>query len=282
METTDTVSIKSSTQDKRDLVSQEIKKYWESKSLTPTDGEGLRPTGRDSFLQQALEEAISKHIPAGVKLLDIGCGDGASTMVWAKKSKSVVAVDYVENYVRQAKERSIESGQKNIECLHGDVLALQSIVKPYIPFDAAISIRCLINLPDEESQFKAVDNIFDCLAPGGLYICSEGWSESWDALDKLREQCGLDKMYLVPHNLLISKERLVEHLSAKAELVAYESLGFYVFLSRVLQPMVTAPEPPRHLHPINGVAAKLFSLGVAPGEFDNIGYPGVCVFRKRG
>ncbi len=149
------------------------------------------------------------------------------------------------------------------------------------PFDVAITIRCLINLPDEATQFQGVDNIFDCLSPGGLYICSEGWSESWAALDAMRERCGLEKMYLVPHNLLISKERLVKHLAPKADLVAYESLGFYVFLSRVFQPMVTAPEPPQHLHPVNKAAHMLSSLGISPSYFNELGYPGVCVFRKK-
>jgi hypothetical protein len=121
----------------------------------------------------------------------------------------------------------------------------------------------------------------DTLEPGGLYLLSEGWTESWAALDKMRERCGLDKMYLVPHNKLISKERLIEHLKPRAELVAYESLGFYVFLSRVLQPLVRLPEPPQHLHAINKVAAQLYNLGIAPAEFDDIGYPGVCVFRKK-
>lgn len=262
-------------------VTEEIKGYWEAKALTPLDSEGLRPTGRDSHLQHALEDAVSRHIPAGKKILDIGCGDGLSTAQWCKTAKSVVGIDYVENYIKQAKEIAAHEGIKNVEFLHGDILKLQEVVKPYAPFDVAITIRCLINLPDEATQFKALDNIFDCLDKGGLYICSEGWSESWAALDRVRERCGLDKMYLVPHNLLISKERMIKHLSSKAELIAYESLGFYVFLSRVLQPLVMAPEPPKHLHPINKVAQQLYALGIAPKEFDEIGYPGVCIFRKK-
>lgn len=261
--------------------SEEIKNYWETKSLTPLDDEGLRPTGRDSFLQEAVEEAIIKHLPPGKKILDIGCGDGLSTVAFARSASSVVAIDYVENYVKQAKELFAHEGLKNVECLPGDIRILHETVKPYQPFDVAITIRCLINLPTEAEQFRAVDRILDCLPEGGLYICSEGWSESWAALDETRQQCGLGKMYLVPHNTLISKERFVKHLAPKADLIAYESLGFYVFLSRVLQPMVMAPERPRHLHPINKVAKQLYSLGIAPADFDEIGYPGVCVFRKK-
>lgn len=262
-------------------VTEEIKKYWETKSLTPLDSEGLKPTGRDPFLQRVLEEAMLKHIPAGKSLLDVGCGDGTSTAVFAGKAGSVVAVDYVDNYVKQASELCKREGLSNVQCFAGDVLTIQDTVKSYQPFDAAITIRCLINLPDEKAQFRAADNILDCLVKDGLYICSEGWSESWNALDQYRQQCGLDKMYLVPHNLLLSKQRLIEHLAPRAELVAYESLGFYVFCSRVMQPLVTAPEPPRHLHPINKVAKDFYSLGITPSEFDQLGYPGVCVFRKK-
>lgn len=262
-------------------VSEQIKEYWEAKALTPLDDMGLKPTGRDPFLQRAVEWAMLKHIPAGKKVLDVGCGDGVSTKEFARSAKSVLAIDYVENYVKQAAELCASEGLTNVTCLHGDILKLQETAKPYAPFDVAITLRCLINLPEEKLQFEAIDNIFDCLAPGGLYLLSEGWSESWSALDDCREQCGLDKMYLVPHNKLISKERLIAHLAPKAELVAYESLGFYVFLSRVLQPLVMAPEAPQHLHAINRVANDLQRAGIAPAEFDKIGYPGVCVFRKK-
>ncbi len=95
-------------------VTEEIKSYWEAKSLTPLDDQGLRPTGRDSFLQQALEEAILKHLPADKKILDVGCGDGSSTSVFARRARSVVAVDYVENYVKQAKELCAKAGLKNV------------------------------------------------------------------------------------------------------------------------------------------------------------------------
>lgn len=260
-------------------VSEEIKQYWESKSLTPLDDEGLRPTGRDPFLQRSLEEVVMRHMPPGKKILDVGCGDGNSTAVWARSAHSVLALDYVENYVKQAQELFMRSGFTHVECVHGDLRQLQNYVKGRV-FDVAITIRCLINLPDEKSQFDALDKIFETLPKGGLYICSEGWAESWAALDEMRIRCGLEKMYLVPHNLLISKERMIKHLAPKAELIAYESLGFYTFLSRVFQPLVTAPEAPKHLHPINKVAKTLFSLGIAPEEFDEIGYPGVCVFRK--
>lgn len=261
-------------------VSEEIKAYWEAKSLTPLDPEGLRPTGRDSYLQAAVEGAIMKHLPENKRVLDAGCGDGLSTAVFARRSKHIVAIDYVENYVKQAADLCKHEGL-NVDCLHGNILELKESVKNYDPFDVAITIRCLINLPTEKLQFQAIDNIIDALAPGGIYMLSEGWEESWAALDETREKCGLDKMYLVPHNKLVNKKRLIEHLTPRAELVAYESLGFYVFLSRVLQPLVMAPEPPKHLHAINRVAQELSALGISPKEFDDIGYPGVCVFRKK-
>jgi len=265
-----------------DRKNEEIRAHWEDVAVNLVDKDGLKRTIRDHNLQEALEEAMLSHMKVGDRLLDVGSGDGSSTAIFARKTQApVVAVDYVEGFCDLTRQNLAAVGAKDVTVLQGDARQLDTVLKGIEPVDVALSIRCLINFPTHEEQFAVAEKTLDFVKSGGLYMLSEGWAECWDALDEMRERCGLPRMHLVHHNVLINKAELIERLAPKAELVAEHSLGFYSFLSRVFQPMVVAPEAPKHMHPINVMAKKLSSLGIAPAEFDALGYPGICVFRKK-
>ena len=65
------------------------------------------------------------------------------------------------------------------------------------------------------------------------------------------------------------------------EILHYENLGFYIFMFRVFQAAYVAPEPPRHTHDINRIAAQMGCLGVCPNEFRDCDYAGVYVLRRK-
>lgn len=259
-------------------LTQEIRKHWENASENMVDGMGLKPTVRDPFMQDAVESAFLKHLKPGQTLLDVGCGDGEPVARFAEATQSkVVAVDYIPKFVELTKARLPQA-----TVLQGNILKLDELLKDQEAFDVVTTIRCLINLPTWEEQQQGLDQLVKQVKPGGLFITSEGWADGWEALSEIRVQMGLDPMKLVHHNLLINREQLVAYLQGKGmSLVAYHSLGFYTFLSRVLQPMVQSPEPPQHLHKINLVAAQMVNAGIEPTEFDRYGFPGVCVFQKQ-
>jgi hypothetical protein len=52
-------------------------------------------------------------------------------------------------------------------------------------------------------------------------------------------------------------------------------------MSRVFQPTFVAPEAPKHTHPINETAARLYAMGLADTAFEEFDYAGVYVLRKR-
>lgn len=257
---------------------QQIQEYWRKVSSVEFDKFGLRPTGRDPFLQRLIEREIADEISGAEHVLDVGCGEGTSTLNIAGACASMTAVDLAESHVARAAEAAKGIGQSKIRWDVKDVL--QDNLRLLGEFDCVYAIRCLINLGSWENQQKALHNMMASLRPGGLLVLSEGWSEEWHRLNELRRACGLADMTLVPHNTLIDRKALVDSLGEGVEGTRFRSLGLYMILSRVLQPAVKAPEPPEHLDRINQVAAELMFAGVVTDDLADFDYAGVLVVEK--
>jgi SAM-dependent methyltransferase len=149
------------------------------------------------------------------------------------------------------------------------------------PFDIAISIRCLINLPSWDLQSRALKEIADVIRPGGLYMCSEGWQDGWDELNLARERTGLSPMEVVSYNKLIRRSDFEAEAGKYFEIINYHSLGLYLFLSRVFQPNFVKPETPSHTHDINRVAMELQNSMKAAHYFPDCDYAGVYILKRK-
>lgn len=259
----------------------DIKTYWEKASEQPLREDDLRPTARDPYLQQLVEAAIEKWIWPGAKVIDIGCGDGTSTLKFAQRAGFVHGVDYIVRYVDLARQQAIQRGVSNVEFAAADVMDLTQTRKRVGSVDIAITIRCLINLASWENQLVALREIAGLVRPGGLYLLSEGWSDAWMALNRWRSRSGLSQIELVKYNCLLNRNRFEQHVSEQFEILHYENLGFFIFMSRVFQPAFVHPAPPTHLHSINRVAAMLLNRGVGAEEFRDVDYAGVYVLRRK-
>jgi SAM-dependent methyltransferase len=259
----------------------EIKKYWENASGNPIDEDALRSTARDPYLQQLVEAAIEKWIWPGAQILDIGCGDGASTLLFAKKAAFVRGADFIARYVEMARERARRENVKNVEFTCCDVMKLDQLRGVTRPADIVVTIRCLINLANWQNQEIALREITEAVKPGGLYLLSEGWSDGWEGLNRLRNRCGLAPIDLVKYNCLINRSRFEKAVRNDFDILHYENLGFYIFMSRVFQPAYVAPLPPKHTHDINRIAAQLGCTGVGSDEFRECDYAGVYVLRRK-
>jgi ubiquinone/menaquinone biosynthesis C-methylase UbiE len=258
----------------------DIHAHWQRAAQAELDSDGLRPTVRDEFLQQAVEHALEKWIWPGCALLDVGFGDGQSTLRFAKRAGSVLGVDYVREFVDRATTNAARAQVENARFVQGNVLDLRPSLGG-VTFDIAVSIRCLINLPNWELQSRAIEQIREALKPGGIYLLSEGWQEGWENIDRLRRRAGLDLMRRVEHNTLVNRAQFERLVCQDFEIVAYQSLGFYLVMSHVFQPAFAAPEAPKHLHPINRTAAMLYCRGIGSDAFEEYDYAGVYVLRKR-
>jgi SAM-dependent methyltransferase len=260
---------------------EDIRKHWETAAMAPLDRDGLRPTARDPYLQEVVEHAIEERL-AGVKsLLDVGCGDGLSTVRFSRKVERSLGVDYIESFVQACRKRAQAESQECVRFEQASVLDLGPIREQCGPFDAATSIRCLINLPDWDLQRHAIGEIADCLREGGLLFISEGWREGFENLNACRRKVGLSEIPMVDYNLLISRAVFEKEVADRFDLVEYVNLGLYVFLSRIVQPLFVFPEPPSHRHRLNEVAAGILNAGVGGDSFADCDYCGVYILKRK-
>jgi ubiquinone/menaquinone biosynthesis C-methylase UbiE len=259
----------------------DVQHYWQDAAASERDAQGLRPTARDPYLQEAVEAAMLKWLAPGRSVLDVGCGDGLSTIRFARAVRSIVGVDYIDSFVERARRNAAASDVRNVEFLPGSVLDLSASLGGGRRFDTVTTIRCLINLPEWTLQASALEQIAQVLEPGGLYLLSEGWEEGWSGLNRLRQRIGKPPLSLVRYNRLINREQFEKEALRFFDVVHYESLGFYIFMSRVFQPLYVEPAEPRHDHDINRVAAALLSQGLGQGIMEECDYAGVYVLRRR-
>jgi SAM-dependent methyltransferase len=260
-----------------------VRTYWEAAAATERDRDGLKPTARDPDLQAVVESSIEKWIPPNASVLDVGCGDGASTIRFARRADRIVGVDYIPRFVDRARDLARRVEVENVAFVVGDVLDLESVRSDHGLFDVAITIRCVINLATLENQVRAISQIASCVRPGGLLLTSEGWQDGRDGLNRRRVSSGLSAMDLVDHNLLITRRDFEQAIAPHFDLVAYEGAGLYLFISRLLQPLYVAPAEPSVGHPLNAVAAGLQARAndARLNDFYDCDYAGVYVLRRR-
>src|SRR5262245_46959201 len=94
------------------------KALWEKGDFTR-----IADTMRESG--EALVQRIG--ITRGLKVMDLGCGDGTTALPAAKLGADVLGVDIARNLVEAGNKRAAEQGLTNCKFREGDATNLQSI-----------------------------------------------------------------------------------------------------------------------------------------------------------
>src|ERR1700730_5455204 len=94
------------------------KALWEKGDFTRI-AETMRESG------EALVQRLG--ITKGLKVLDLGCGDGTTALPAAKLGAQVVGVDIVRNLVQAGNKRAARQGLTNCTFQEGDASNLQQL-----------------------------------------------------------------------------------------------------------------------------------------------------------
>lgn len=243
----------------------DISTYWDTKAeALKTDPSA---TMKDVILRSLEIEAIGRAMRKDDNLLDVGGGNAFAGIQWAEHCKSVRVVDFSEKMVAYGREAIEDAGVKNVETEQGSVLELER----YAGLHSAVScVRVLINLPDPEDQLRGVDQLASCVAPGGRLFLIEGLEETFAAMNAMRETMNLPAIRLDWHNRLLPQDALEERLERELRIEKRVDFGEYYFLSRVLHPLLVAPDEPTFQGRCNQEARRLWQAGVASGRFADI------------
>src|SRR4051812_16405482 len=94
------------------------KALWEKGDFTRI-AESMRESGEALVATLGLEK--------GLKVLDLGCGDGTAALPAAKLGADVLGVDIARNLVEAGKRRAQEAGLTNIQFQEGDATDLAGL-----------------------------------------------------------------------------------------------------------------------------------------------------------
>jgi ubiquinone/menaquinone biosynthesis C-methylase UbiE len=109
---------------------------------------------------------ISKlGITKGMKVLDLGCGDGTTAIPAAQAGADVRGVDIAENLVAAGNARAKAEGLSNVSFEHGDATDLKAL--PDHSFDLVVSIFGAMFAP---KPFDVAKEIVRVTKPGGRIV----------------------------------------------------------------------------------------------------------------
>jgi len=132
------------------------KELWEKGDFTR-----IATTMRESG--EALMERIG--VKAGMKVLDLGCGDGTTALPAAKLGANVLGVDIASNLVEAGNRRAKEQDLTNCKFQEGDASNLEQL--PDKTFDLVVSIFGAMFAPKPFDVAKAMVRV---TRPGGRIV----------------------------------------------------------------------------------------------------------------
>jgi ubiquinone/menaquinone biosynthesis C-methylase UbiE len=112
---------------------------------------------------EALVNALG--ITPGLKVLDLGCGDGTTAVPAAKLGAEVLGVDIAQNLIEAGNKRAREEGLTNLRFQEGDATNLQELSNK--TFDLAISIFGAMFAP---TPFDVAKEMVRVTKPGGRVV----------------------------------------------------------------------------------------------------------------
>lgn len=121
------------------------------------------PAGRRRAQRRAGMIADSAGLAPGVRTLEIGCGSGLFTELFAKKGAQLLAVDISGDLLERAKQRGLPEKQVQFLEKRFEDCDVEG------PFDAVIGSSVLHHLDIK----KALTKIYQLLKPGGVMSFTE-------------------------------------------------------------------------------------------------------------
>jgi ubiquinone/menaquinone biosynthesis C-methylase UbiE len=260
------------------LTQSEVYEYWTRQARE--HGQSPSASWSDHLVIELEISEIAKHLADKDKVLDLGCGNGYSSMQFAcARQIALRGLDYVPEMIEQAKARLGTMQDKlagSVEFDVGDITRLKEASNSY---DKAIVVRVLINLGTWERQLGALRECIRVLKPGGLLLLSEATLQGWRRLNALREEWGMDAIPMPSFNQYLDQEKVIAAVDREAKLLELSNFASTYYVgTRVLKPLLAqAAHAPVSVADPNAEWNRWFSQLPPAGDY---GTQKLFVFRK--
>jgi ubiquinone/menaquinone biosynthesis C-methylase UbiE len=199
-----------------------IEAYWEAPNTVSLLDENLR------MLE---EQFVLPYLHSQMNFADLGCGGGESTVKYANKVKSCVALEQSSRLRALATKRANDAGLQNVEIIDGSVLDLSKYENR---FHCVVTQRVVINFMSWAEQKEVIKNIRSTLRHGGQYLMIENTFEGFEAMNSLRRAVALPNVPLHDwHNQFLYHDQLVNFLGEIFVIEKVHTFSLYYLLTRV-------------------------------------------------
>ncbi len=250
-----------------DFWNKRIRKYGDSEEFSIPD---IYLNHREN---RVLRKLLRKTHP--VRVLDIGCANGHSTIAINRPGDSLVwAVDSNPGAIDFARKLLKEKEMHGIEFVVGEMTYLD-FDRGY--FDAVYAKRALSNLPSRREQQKAIRTVSELLNKNGRLYIFDLFEEGYQRINELRKRFGLKEVPFPFHILPLNDGFVRESTEKYFNLVSEEDpTSTYYVLSRVLVPKIVGPfgREPKSKSVQNLISSLLPSFG-------NVGVNKLYMFEKK-
>lgn len=236
----------------------------------------LTSTMPDQNIRRKEIENIVKYLVDGEKCLEIGCGNGAASVMISKiRNLKLLSVDSTKEMIELAKQQSKQEVKGELDFKHQNILELEINEK----FDTVFTIRCIINLLNWSDQKTALSNMSKIVKPNGKLVLLEAFSDGLEELNQARSEIGLEPIPPAYHNLHLKKDLVIEHLSKNGFSLIEENnfLSTYYFGTRVIYPALAKANNVKTV--FNSKIDSFFSNFPSYGNFAHIK---ILCFKKSG
>jgi len=132
---------------------------------------------------------LLRHLNDGDNVLDVGCGNGYSTVQLAsQKAIKIRGLDYLSEMIDQARARTQSLPPSMRGKVDFSVGSIMAIPEPSGVYDKVVVIRVVINLGEWRNQLTALRECARVLKPGGVLLLSEATIQGWSKLNDLRRE----------------------------------------------------------------------------------------------
>lgn len=218
---------------------EQIKAFWDGRA----DSFGV--SGSATLPERAMHaleiKAIAQQLGDGLRVADIGCGNGFATLRFARQFRSeFCGFDYSERMIHYARQAQAALPATSLRGrLNFGVADLLHLPFASQSFDRVVTERCVQNLPSHSLQTDAMAELLRIAKPGGMVVMAECSQAGVEQMNRWRRRIGRVALTdVVPwHNFFLDDSAVLglrqAGLPVQSIAVRHYS-STYAFVTRVL------------------------------------------------